>query len=63
LAKALTSTPEPVPKELIRLAAADLAAALPVTVPLAEVVLAVEAVEVVDVVAVTMIYTKLNYLR
>jgi len=54
LAKELTSTPEPEPSELIRLAAADLAAALPVGVPL---FVAVVVVEVLEVVAVTMVYT------
>ena len=52
VAKALTSTPEPEPKEVISLAAADLAEVLPVGVPLAAEVV---AVDVVEVVAVTMI--------
>jgi hypothetical protein len=63
LAKAFTSTPEPVPKEVIKLAAADFADAFPVGVLLDAVVLADEAVAVVDVVAETILYTKLNYLR
>jgi hypothetical protein len=53
LARELTSTPEPEPKALTRSAAADLAAALPVGVP---VVAATVALEVLEVVAVTMIY-------
>ena len=53
LARELTSTPEPEPKALTRSAAADLAAAFPVGVPL---VAAAVALEVVEVVAVTMIY-------
>jgi hypothetical protein len=53
LARELTSTPEPEPKALTRSADADLAAAFPVDVPLAAVT---EALEVVEIVAVTMIY-------
>jgi hypothetical protein len=53
LARELTSTPDPEPKALIRPAAAVLAAALPVGVPLAAVTTALEEVEFV---AVTMIF-------
>jgi hypothetical protein len=53
LARELTSTPDPEPKALIRPAAAVLAAALPVGVPLAAVTTALEEVELV---AVTMIF-------
>jgi hypothetical protein len=53
LAKELTSTPEPEPKELTSFAAADLAAALPVGVPL---LVADVAAVVLEVVAVTMVY-------
>ena len=53
LARELTSTPEPEPKALTRPAAADFAASLPVGVPVAT---AAAALEVLEVVAVTMIY-------
>lgn len=48
LAKLLISTPEPDPKDVIRDCAAALAAALPVLIALAELVVAVVAVLVVD---------------
>ena len=58
-AKELTSTPEPEPSELISALAEALAAELPVKF----VLLALDAVvEVVDVVAVTMIYADTFYL-
>jgi hypothetical protein len=59
LARELTSTPEPEPKALIRPAAAVLAASLPVGVPVATVAV---ALEVLEVVAVTMIYADSFYL-
>ncbi len=60
LAKVLTSTPEPEPKELISFAAADLAAVLPVGVPLAADVVADDVVAVTMIVIATAYLIKLN---